>query len=179
MADNTNTAQALADECKQLHQFVLHHKEQSERHRSGSDHYLAHMDHVRIGTERLHETLARLASLASQAAEQEPVAHLWRYRNPKHCRPQGWNIGRPEWADEEVEVIAVVPAGTAPVREQSERDAELLDALADYLEKQDALDDREISGPNAEDYFKLVSRRNTARDFLDAAIAAKKEQHRG
>lgn len=66
---DTNTAQALADECKRLHQFVLHHKEQSERHRSGSDRYLAHMDHVRIGTERLHETLARLASLASQAAE--------------------------------------------------------------------------------------------------------------
>lgn len=48
----------------------------------------------------------------------------------------------------------------------------LLEAMDEYLQDQDALDNRELSGPNAEDYFVLVRRRNAARRDLDAAIAA-------
>lgn len=33
------------------------------------------------------------------------------------------------------------------------------------------VDNREISGPNAEDYFTLLRRRNSARDGMDAAIS--------
>lgn len=51
--------------------------------------------------------------------------------------------------------------------------AVLLEAIEEYLQDQDALDNRELSGPNAEDYFVLVRRRNAARRELDAAIGAK------
>lgn len=51
---------------------------------------------------------------------------------------------------------------------------ELLDALDDYLEAQDGLDNREAMGPNAECYWKLMARRNDAREFLDKAIAEAK-----
>lgn len=57
------------------------------------------------------------------------------------------------------------------VAELAEQRAGLLEALRDYLEAQDALDNRETAGPNAEDYFELMRRRNNAREDLDAAIA--------
>lgn len=44
--------------------------------------------------------------------------------------------------------------------------------LESYLEAQDALDNRELNGINAEDYFVLLRRRNYARDSLEAAIAS-------
>jgi hypothetical protein len=63
---------------------------------------------------------------------------------------------------------------------QAERDAAreerdgLLEALECYLNTQDALDNRELQGPNVEDYFEFVRRRNAARRDLDAAIAKDK-----
>lgn len=48
---------------------------------------------------------------------------------------------------------------------------ELVEAVDALLEAQDALDNREISGPNAEDYFVLLRRRNNARDGMDAALS--------
>lgn len=50
--------------------------------------------------------------------------------------------------------------------------AAVVAGLEDYLEAQDALDNREAAGINAEDYFVLLRRRNFARDCLDKAIAA-------
>jgi hypothetical protein len=47
----------------------------------------------------------------------------------------------------------------------------LLEALKDFLEAQDALDNRELQGPNAECHFKLMARRNNAREQLDTVIA--------
>ncbi|MDR6886104.1 MULTISPECIES: hypothetical protein [Variovorax] len=47
----------------------------------------------------------------------------------------------------------------------------LLEATEAYLQAQDALDNRELQGPNAEDYCVLLRRRNAARDDLDAAIS--------
>ncbi|MDQ0068306.1 hypothetical protein J2W34_000080 [Variovorax boronicumulans] len=47
----------------------------------------------------------------------------------------------------------------------------LLSAVEDFLEAQDALDNREYQGINGEDYSVLMRRRNRARDDLDAAIA--------
>lgn len=57
-------------------------------------------------------------------------------------------------------------------------------ALEDYLEAQDALDNQELAGPNAEPYSVLMRRRNAARKDLDAALAATapealKEKDRG
>lgn len=57
-----------------------------------------------------------------------------------------------------------------PTNLRKQRD-ELLSALADFLGAQDALDNREAAGPNAECHFKLMARRNNARQDLDAAIA--------
>ena len=49
---------------------------------------------------------------------------------------------------------------------------DLLDATEDYLQAQDALDNRELNGINAEDYFVLMRRRNAARRDLDAVLVA-------
>jgi hypothetical protein len=46
------------------------------------------------------------------------------------------------------------------------------DALSDFLEAQDALDNHELNGKNGTDYFTLIRRRNDARKDLDAAFAA-------
>lgn len=43
-------------------------------------------------------------------------------------------------------------------------------AFSDYLTAQDALDNHELMGPNAEDYFTLMRRRNAERRHLAAAI---------
>jgi tetratricopeptide (TPR) repeat protein len=48
---------------------------------------------------------------------------------------------------------------------------EVLGALKDFLEAQDALDNHELIGVNAEDYFIVLRRRNAARKDLDSAIA--------
>lgn len=52
---------------------------------------------------------------------------------------------------------------------------ELAGVVVEFLEAQDALDNREASGPNAEDYFVLLRRRNAARRDLDAAVAKAQE----
>jgi hypothetical protein len=44
--------------------------------------------------------------------------------------------------------------------------------LQEYLDAQDALDNREYAGINAEDYFVLMRRRNSARNRLDAVLSA-------
>lgn len=49
--------------------------------------------------------------------------------------------------------------------------ADLPEALAEYLEAQDALDNREYAGINAEPHEKLVRSRNHARAALEAALA--------
>lgn len=49
------------------------------------------------------------------------------------------------------------------------------DAVDAYLEAQDALDNREYMGVNAEPHEKLMRRRNQARAYLDAALAAQRE----
>ncbi|WP_157359762.1 hypothetical protein [Caldimonas brevitalea] len=46
---------------------------------------------------------------------------------------------------------------------------DLEEAVADFLEAQDALDNRELQGPYVEGYFVLLRRRNDARGRLDAA----------
>ena len=48
----------------------------------------------------------------------------------------------------------------------------LSDAVEHYLAAQDALDNREYAGINAESYEKLIRRRNASRKDLDAALAA-------
>lgn len=53
--------------------------------------------------------------------------------------------------------------------EANKPESGLLDALKDFLEAQDALDNNEYQGMPA-DYFGLVRRRNCARDGLDAAV---------
>ena len=50
--------------------------------------------------------------------------------------------------------------------------APLSDAIKHYLEAQDALDNREYAGINAESYEKLIRCRNASRKDLDAALAA-------
>lgn len=65
-------------------------------------------------------------------------------------------------------------SGLSP-RELLEGYRELQAAIRDYLERQDGLDNREYHGINAEPYEKLISRRNHARDDLDAALAKHKE----
>ena len=50
--------------------------------------------------------------------------------------------------------------------------APLSDAVEHYLEAQDALDNREYGGINAEPYEKLLRRRNASRNDLDAAYDA-------
>ena len=50
--------------------------------------------------------------------------------------------------------------------------ADLPEALTEYLEAQDALDNREYAGINAEPYEKLVRSRNHARAALESALAA-------
>jgi|GEM_PF-7028083 len=57
------------------------------------------------------------------------------------------------------------------LNEGSEREA-----LVAFLEAQDALDNREFQGQNAEDYFVMLRRRNLARDDLDAALSASKQE---
>jgi hypothetical protein len=52
----------------------------------------------------------------------------------------------------------------------------LLEAIEEYLQDQDALDNQYLSGQNARGYFVLVRRRNAARRELDAAIAAAGER---
>ena len=61
-----------------------------------------------------------------------------------------------------------IPLYTAP----QPAPAPLSDAVEHYLEAQDALDNREYGGINAEPYEKLLRRRNTSRTDLDAALAA-------
>lgn len=53
----------------------------------------------------------------------------------------------------------------------SEQD-NLIDALDGYLEAQDALDNRELEGPNATPHGVAMQRRNEARSRLDSAITA-------
>lgn len=53
---------------------------------------------------------------------------------------------------------------------KDEREANV-DLLEEFLLAQDALDNREYQGQNAEDYFVLLRRRNAARHDLDAALA--------
>ncbi len=53
-------------------------------------------------------------------------------------------------------------------------DSVLEDAVEQYLEAQDALDNRDYSGINAESYEKLVRQRNAARRDLEAARAQQK-----
>ena len=50
--------------------------------------------------------------------------------------------------------------------------APLSDAIEHYLESQDALDNWEYAGINAESYETLIRRRNASRNDLDAALAA-------
>ena len=50
--------------------------------------------------------------------------------------------------------------------------APLSDAIKHYLKAQDALDNREYAGINAESYEKLIRCRNASRKDLDAALAA-------
>lgn len=50
--------------------------------------------------------------------------------------------------------------------------ADLPEALTEYLEAQDALDNREYAGINAEPHEKLVRSRNHARAALESALAA-------
>ena len=50
--------------------------------------------------------------------------------------------------------------------------ADLPEALTEYLEAQDALDNREYAGINAEPYEKLVRSRNHARAALESTLAA-------
>ncbi|RUR69033.1 hypothetical protein EJP67_18405 [Variovorax guangxiensis] len=64
--------------------------------------------------------------------------------------------------------LAATPALSAAVQ-QGEA---LTDAVVDFLEAQDALDNREFQGINGEDYFTLRRRRNLARDDLAAALAS-------
>ena len=52
--------------------------------------------------------------------------------------------------------------------------ADAVDALNDYLEAQDALDNHNNKRVNAEPYEKLMHRRNRARNALDAALAAQR-----
>lgn len=59
--------------------------------------------------------------------------------------------------------LSATPAPRAPSIEE---------ALKDFLEAQDALDNLEYNGINAENYFVLLRRRNNARDDLDKALAA-------
>jgi len=58
------------------------------------------------------------------------------------------------------------PASRAPLA------GNVLDEMENFLEKQDALDNHESNGPNAEDYFAVLRRRNVARKHLDAALAS-------
>jgi hypothetical protein len=53
----------------------------------------------------------------------------------------------------------------------AQQQAAVRNALDEYLEAQDALDNREYMGINGEDYFVLLRRRNSARTDLDAALA--------
>lgn len=64
--------------------------------------------------------------------------------------------------------------GLSP-RELLEGRIEILEALKEYLEAQDALDNREYHGINAEPHDTLMRRRNYARDDLDSALAKHKE----
>lgn len=53
----------------------------------------------------------------------------------------------------------------------------LLDEMDALIEAQDALDNREYNGTNAEDYFVLLGRRNVARDHYEAARASHVREH--
>lgn len=68
-----------------------------------------------------------------------------------------------------------IPSRTPSACSVGSVEVALLIATEDYLEAQDALDNREANGIYAEDYFVLMRRRNTARDYLDTAIAAATE----
>lgn len=57
----------------------------------------------------------------------------------------------------------------SPIPKARQTDREVLEA---FLEAQDALDNRELNGINAEDYFVLLRRRNRARADLEAALSA-------
>ena len=48
----------------------------------------------------------------------------------------------------------------------------IIEELENFLEKQDALDNHELNGPNTEDYFAVLARRNKARKQLDAALSS-------
>lgn len=74
--------------------------------------------------------------------------------------------------------VAIVPHDCDQARDESRANArliaaapELLEAADDMLETQAALDNRELMGPNAEDYFVLLRRRNAARERLESVIA--------
>lgn len=47
---------------------------------------------------------------------------------------------------------------------------EMLEAINELMTAQDELDNRELNGPNAEDYFVLLHRRNATRRCLDQVI---------
>jgi hypothetical protein len=79
-------------------------------------------------------------------------------------------------------LVASAPALAAEAQKLREQRDELLNvvaALTDFLDAQDALDNRELQGPNAPNYFSLLSSRNGARDDLDKAIAAAEVQGGG
>lgn len=62
--------------------------------------------------------------------------------------------------------------GPCYVAAPQQEPAPLSDAVEHYLESQDALDNREYAGINAESYETLIRRRNASRKDLDAALAA-------
>lgn len=65
----------------------------------------------------------------------------------------------------------------APALQAAENeDAALLDAMDALIEAQDALDNREINGINADNYFVLLRRRNAARKHFEAVCAARKDK---
>jgi hypothetical protein len=68
------------------------------------------------------------------------------------------------------EAALVARAALGAQRQAEPVVSEAMARLTTFLEAQDALDNRELMGPNAEDYFTLIKRRNAARKHLDAAM---------
>jgi len=93
---------------------------------------------------------------ADKLAPEEAIKKLERM-----CPPFG--NGGPYWE--------IIDALKPLLSKRSDAD-KLAEALRDFLEAQDSLDNRELQGINAEDYFTLQRRRNSTREDLDSILAA-------
>lgn len=131
---------------------------------------IAHLCADALSTTAGAETLAELQSLRDRLAKAEGERDAMRaqlHLPEDYCLSCGGTGGHEEGCRGTTGLIALA-AELSTARESSEK---LAGAVEEYLEAQDAFDNREYEA-NPGDHFALDKRRNAYRADLDAALAA-------